>query len=370
MIRGNLQNISKYTYIAFLVIMTGLKAFIGFDSTDNAYYVLGGVAVFFALLSAITTQFTWREMLILGIVGGLIGIVFYRTHSLTPVLLLAAIPGAKNVNREKTITLLGYVWLVGFILTVSLAVLGLIPMHERFDWNHETMRYGMGYKTDNLFHLVLFYIVTLWGYLKKNKKWWMYLILAGINNIVYFLTDCRIGLLITYVSLLAWALYPYLQKKTLRMKVANLLVGIAAIFPVLLSMMPAVFRNSTNPIWDRIDRLFTHRVRQINVFYSLYPITAFGTPAAESTYFMDNAYAYMLLKYGVIYFLFFCGLYVWLFCKKDATYLKEKIIALLMLICGIVEQSLQNCFMNFSLLIIFFLLWDEVKKYQKRIIDK
>ena len=366
MIKRSMQNISRYTYLTFLVIMTGLKAFIGFDSMDTIYLVLGGIAVFFAFLSAVTTRYTGREMLVLGVIGILIGIVFYRTHSLTPLLLLAAIPGAKNVDKEKTMTLLGYVWLVGFVLTVSLAALGLIPMHERFDWNHETMRYGMGYKTDNLFHLVLFYIVTLWGYLKKNKKWWMYLLLAGINNIVYFLTDCRIGLLITYMSLLAWALYPYLQKKTLRMKIVNLLVGIAAIFPVLLSMMPAVFRNSTNPIWDRLDHLFTHRVIQIRECYSQYPLSLFGTPAAQSTFFMDNAYAYMLLKYGVVFFAFFCGLYVWLFCKKDETYLKEKLIALLMLICGIVEQSLQNCFMNFSLLIIIFLLWDEAKNYQEK----
>ena len=360
------RNLSSYSFLIYVGLMSFSKA-IGLDRTNQSYLVLGAVAGVFALLSILLNDYSFREYILMLLSGVFTVVVFYTTHQFAPVCLYLLLWAAKRANENKTAEMMFCVWLSGFILVVGLALAGVIPNNIRYDDIHGTMRYAMGYKKDNAFQMTLFIVVSLWGYVVKKKKVWMYVILLLVDYLAFKMSDSRAGFCFTLLAIIAWAVMDFISNRPRAKRVLNKTLNSIWFVPMVLSLLAILWRNSTSDTWRVINRVLNNRLFGIQIYYNDLTPKLFGQIVETKIingYVMvfDNAYAYMLLQYGVVYMFLFIALYAWFFVKHNETHLEVKVVALLMLSYGLVEQFIQNCFMNYSLVLICILLWKEKNK--------
>lgn len=355
----NREKISAYAYMGFVLLMSAAKA-VGLDRTDPIYRYIGVIALLFGAVAICFTKYEKKEMLVLFLLGVYMAITCYLSHQTSPALLWFALAGAKHVDGKQIMRQLYYLWLLGFGAVVVLAGIGIIPSHYAFDRDHQTYRGDLGYNTRNMAQLVVFLVITLWGYTRKQKRVWTYLFFGAVNYAVYVVTDSRLGFYAGFISLAIWLLTDVFEKKGW-LQLENKLLCIFSFIPCIFSIIIMIFGKTGNPFWDFVDKLLTHRVMILEDACFKYQVKPWGQDISGFWWIVDNAYANLLLQYGFIYFGLFMALYVWLYFKHDESFVKEKCVASLMLLCGMVEQFIQNCFMNYSLLIIIFLIWQTIR---------
>lgn len=356
----NKLKLSENAFLAYIIIMSFAKA-VGLDAHNKFYYYVAGVGFVAVLVSIIASSYSLKELLALLLFGAFIALIFYNTRKLSPILLYFTFLGAKNVSGEKLAKPLLYSWIIGYLTNVILTVVGIIPMHVRFDPDHNTMRYGMGYPTDNQFAIVLVIISILWGYYIQSKRAWMYLLIVAIALGVYALSDCRFGLIMIFLSLGVWIVVDYCGENKKLTKAFDFTLKLLFLIPLIISMLTVLFVDMEKDFWIKMNHLFTNRVMWIENAYTMYKPVPFGQSIKGLGWNIDNAYAHILIQFGYIYFILFIALYIWLFFRYDESYVREKALAFLFLVAGVIEQFMQNCVMNVSLLVIAVMLWNQIK---------
>lgn len=357
------EEISNYAYIGFVFIMSAAKA-LGLDKTNGVYHILGIIALVLGSIAVFFAGYEKNELLILFILGVYMGITFYLSHQPTPVIMWFAFAGAKRADGNQIKKALFYIWFSGFLITIILASVGAIPVNSYYHAAHGRYRYGLGYHNGNMVQIVVFLVITIWGYYYENKKIWMYLILSLINIVVYLFSDSRTGFYAAWLSLASWIVLAVAETKKWT-KIWNRVMKFAGLLPCAISIWSFYYADRSKQVWAKLDKLFTTRIFLIEDVRSRYTPSLLAQDMTEYWWLMDNVYIHMFLQYGMIYLMLFMALYVWLFWKTSELFLREKTVAVLILICGVVEQFVQNCFMNYSLLFIFFMIWNRWKDKEK-----
>lgn len=360
----NREKISAYAYMGFVLLMSAAKA-VGLDRTDPIYRYIGVIALLFGAVAICFTKYEKKEMIVLFLLGVYMAFTYYLSHQMPPVLLWFALAGAKHADGKKIMNSMYYIWLVGFTALVTLASLGLIPNNRVYDPDHLRYRYDMGYNTRNMTQIAVFLVITLWGYTRKHKKAWMYLLFAVVDYVIYVFTDSRLGFYAALLSLATWFITDIFEKKGW-LKLENTLLNLLAFIPCIFSIAIMVFGKMEKPFWQIVNQVITNRVRVIEDALMWYHIRPFAKDMSGYWWIVDNAYAHLIIQYGFIYFILFMGIYVWFFFKNDERLVREKCVAILMLTCGFVEQFMQNCILNYSLLLCFFVLWKTIKGKEER----
>jgi|GEM_PF-2117518 len=371
-IKYHKQKISQITYLLFLIIMSSAKAF-GLDRSDKVFLAVTITGMLFAVTSIVTNEYSMREVIFFGLLACFLVVLFYTNRQLSPILLFLVLGGAKYKNKDTIFKALWYSWLIGFASNILLSVLGIIPTYSRYDTDHGgIMRYALGYKSDNMLHFVLFLVVTMWGYTCKKKKVWMFLVWAGINNIFFWLTNCRGGFLSTYLSLLVWFVLPFIERRKVLAEIYDRLMKVLAVIPLTLSILMLLFVDMSKDFWILMNSIFTSRVAVAERLVINYNPKLLGQNLDLVRWTVDNAYIHILYQYGIIYFVLFFSLYVWLFLQKSNDFMKEKTIALMIMYIGLIEQFVQNPFMNYTLIMIAVMMWkkDTIAKVIERVLVK
>ena len=150
-LRKKLANYQEIFYMLFLLPMTGMTS-MGLNSEDRIYLYVFVVATLFLLLKMAVTDFTWREIVIMGIFTLLLGANFLRNGEKTLILTAMGIFGAKNVNLDKVMNYALWEKAVLTVGTLTLAATGVIE-NGAFDlpknWEKYTI-YSYGYETPNM----------------------------------------------------------------------------------------------------------------------------------------------------------------------------------------------------------------------------
>jgi hypothetical protein len=352
--------------------MSSAKAF-GLDRSDKVFLAVTITGMLFAVTSIVTNEYSMREVIFFGLLACFLVVLFYTNRQLSPILLFLVLGGAKYKNKDTIFKALWYSWLIGFASNILLSVLGIIPTYSRYDTDHGgIMRYALGYKSDNMLHFVLFLVVTMWGYTCKKKKVWMFLVWAGINNIFFWLTNCRGGFLSTYLSLLVWFVLPFIERRKVLAEIYDRLMKVLAVIPLTLSILMLLFVDMSKDFWILMNSIFTSRVAVAERLVINYNPKLLGQNLDLVRWTVDNAYIHILYQYGIIYFVLFFSLYVWLFLQKSNDFMKEKTIALMIMYIGLIEQFVQNPFMNYTLIMIAVMMWkkDTIAKVIERVLVK
>lgn len=301
-LRKKLASYQEIFYMLFLLPMTGMTS-MGLNSEDRIYLYVFAVATLFLLLKMAVTDFTWREIVIMGVFTLLLGANFLRNGEKTLILTAMGIFGAKNVNLDKVMKYALWEKAVLTVGTLTLAATGVIE-NVAFELpKHGEMYtiYSYGYEIPNMGFANIFVIVLLAVVVYGDKlKWYAYMIGMAVIIAAYKLFICRTGLVVfgmLCIMVIGYYVMQSIEKQRVYTKVFSFIPFIMAIFTIIL---PIVTRKSQE-ISAKINEILNGRLWQVGALYLYDEIKGLWLGHMPSQNF-DNMYFQLLYNYGWILF--------------------------------------------------------------------
>lgn len=284
------------------------------------------------------------------------------------VLLLAA--RGVSVNKIFRVTLWLQIALAAFVFLS--AATGLI-IDLRFERAGAFNRHALGYWFPSYVMSYYFFILLLLFWTRKVPfKWTTIALLGALNLLLFLLTDARLGLLMNTaligaellrsIERVRRPLYDFTEKVLGTRFVGPLVKWGWALLPELLcSFLLLLFLFPTSALAQETDALLSNRIYYAYIGIQKYGIHLLGNniewigygaradmSAVEKTYnFVDCAYVFILLNYGVLLFLgmLFCMFWVSVRLGQKGELHKAFLYGLIFLYC-FVEPRLLEVNMN------------------------
>lgn len=297
-LRKKLANYQEIFYMLFLLPMTGMTS-MGLNSEDRIYLYVFAVATLFLLLKMAVTDFTWREIVIMGIFTLLLGANFLRNGEKTLILTAMGIFGAKNVNLDKVMKYALWEKAVLTVGTLTLVMAGVIENVGiwliKGDDYLEIKSYG--YHTPNMAYANIFVILLLAIVVYREKtKWYVYVVATIVLYGAYKILICRTGFLLWGVLCVAILVYRIAKRFQWQKLYAMFFIPIPAVLAVVTMIIPVIAqKNEEFSIW--INRLLTGRITLVNFVYDEVWTLVLGHMPQES---YDSIYFHTLFNYGWI----------------------------------------------------------------------
>lgn len=321
-LRKKLANYQEIFYMLFLLPMTGMTS-MGLNSEDRIYLYVFAVATLFLLLKMAVTDFTWREIVIMGVFTLLLGANFLRNGEKTLILTAMGIFGAKNVNLDKVMKYALWEKAVLTVGTLTLAATGVIEnvafeLPKNLEWY---TIYSYGYETPNMAFANIFVILLLAIIVYGDRLGW-YVYVGGTAIILgaYKLFMCRTGLVVWGVCCIMVLGYYFSQKHNWRKKYMLLFTIIPGALTILTMIMPILARKNAK-LATLFTIILTGRVDLINDVYDETCTLIIGHIPSQP---FDNMYFNMLYNYGWIIAILWLVAYVagiWYSVKKNQYYI-------------------------------------------------
>lgn len=267
-LRNKLAQYQEIFYMLFLLPMTGMTS-MGLNSEDRIYLYVFAVATLFLLLKMAVTDFTWREIVIMGVFTLLLGANFLRNGEKTLILTAMGIFGAKNVNLDKVMKYALWEKAVLTVGTLTLAATGVIENKEFWlpkNWEMYTI-YSYGYETPNMGFANVFVILLLAIIVYGDKlKWYAYMIGTAIMLGAYKLFMCRTGLVV-WIMLCIMVLGYKIMKHFNQEKLYLYFFTSLPVILIMITMTIPLVARKNEQFWIVIDKLLTGRVSLVNQVY-------------------------------------------------------------------------------------------------------
>jgi len=308
-----------YIFASFLNIV-GI-----FFASEKWQFVLKIVRYICYIVFSMKIYFDWKkgEKVTFAIIGAtLITIaiaIFAKNRSVFFILLILV--ALRKMDFDKLIKIAFKIFLVSFLVTISLAMLGIIP-----NWKFSrgmTPRYSLGfiYATDAIgMYLV---IILMFFYTKrKNSTKTELLILEVINVFMYSYTNGRVSFILisTILFLQFLSRFQFIKDIFYNNFVQKCLKMICYTLPVVLFIglhLLVVMYASNNFVANKVNKILSNRVKLTYQAYRNYEMKPFGEKInwngwggygykeqnneEEFTYnFLDSSYASIVFDYGLV----------------------------------------------------------------------
>ena len=267
------------------------------------------------LLDVTREKFSLKKMLIIFFLLICMFLTYIRTDDYaTTVNLIILLIASHNMNFKKTIKIIFYVELLGFIFILLSCKVHII---EDYIINRETEtnlnRHALGFIHPNILMLTFFSIVVMFLYIKKEKINMLYvLVLTIINLILYRYTDSRMGTFITEFAIICFYFVKMNKTKDIFWKFKSIIPYIVIIFAVL-SVILTIAYDKVN--LEKINEFSSNRLELQFRAWNEYGITLFGQKIEwvgqgitnkkliwKDYNYVDNSYVKAIVNYGVIFF--------------------------------------------------------------------
>lgn len=222
---------------------------------------------------------------------------------------IAFIAASKGIDCRKAMKTVFWVTLVGCIVIVLLAVIGVMgTVFLEADFSRGVgieRRYCLGMGHPNALHCMFWAVITLGIYLYIDKlKWYQYTCLMMANIGLYMLTNSRIGMAVSMLSIAMGMVASY-YKKLCERKYIYILIIVGLMVCVLFSIICAGYDGLnryevgfTNPFVDWLDRKLTGRITDSSFTGHITKWTLFSK--REVVGLMDMGYIKLFYRYGII----------------------------------------------------------------------
>lgn len=276
------------------------------------YTSYGLVVISFLLTPKITTSEIIRIMVLVVITAA--GSYFAGNGILLTLIYLYA---AKDINVEKVFLILGYIYILLFILIVLLSLLGIIENWDYPQGGSRPTRWGLGYTYPTHTSSVLFMSVLIFCYIQKEQLNLVHVaVLELINLWVFSYTDSRAGMMLCAVIPIVFYLLKF-RKKEFRKTVFGWLQQWS--FPVcaiLIYVVTMAYKGTG--FLTKLDSWLSGRLYYSNYSMHEYGVHLFGqkivwigygglghthTQLADVYNFVDTSYLKLLLENGLIVWL-------------------------------------------------------------------
>lgn len=189
----------------------------------------------------------------------------------------------------------------------AMALLGMIPNSVMDTVGNTGTRTAYGFSHPNVFAACVLVLIMCWTYLNWKKVRLIHVIAIDvIGYFLFVLTDSLAGCIcVVVMSLLA--LFERLLDKREKLQIWYRVTIVLLILCPLISYCLMANFSVEDPRMLAIDLFSTGRVRTMNMFYNTYGWRWLGQNLlfdlenrAELLFALDNSYAYMLMKFGLL----------------------------------------------------------------------
>lgn len=299
--------------------LTVIPFTIGAGICDVAFKVMtytsyGVVVVSFLLTPKITTSELIRIMVLVGITAA--GSIFSGNGIMLTLIFLY---GAKDIDVEKVFRILGYIYMLLFLLIVVSSLIGLI---ENWDYpvdGSRVARWCLGYTYPTHTSSVLFMAVLAFCYIKKEQLTLVQVaILELINLWVFSYTDSRAGMMLCALIPIVFYFLKYRRKEFKKTVLGWLQQWSFPVCAALILIVTLTYSYRESGIMYQIDKWLSWRLYYSHNSMQMFGVHLFGqkiewigwgglghtTSQLSDRYnFVDASYLKLLLENGLIVWL-------------------------------------------------------------------
>lgn len=272
---------------------------------------------------------------------------------------------SKDINFKRLLKVTLYI-LIGVFVYITISCLsGLIV--DILVYRGEDVRHSFGWTSPNQLMIVIFEIISIYLYLRKDKlKWYDFLISIIVLGISYYFTDSRMCLLATSLLLILFVLVKYTNIHKLYNKFKLLFYAVPVILSIVIIALTIAYKNYN---LTKVDEYLTGRLLYGSMAIDEYGIKPFGSniiftgQRAEGELvdleynYVDSSYLKILIHYGPFmlisilaflilltryafnkrdYFLVSIILVIELYCFMDSFLFSVEFNPYLLLLCNII----------------------------------
>ncbi len=258
------------------------------------------VAFVLFCIKILMTKYDYKQVCLFGLLG-ILGVISYITcrdeYVIRAVAFLAAF---KDVNYKRILCIIMYGTMIGTVLIVALALLGIcgnVVEIRNFGRGVEEARYTLGFNHANNVHDMLWYLISLYILIRRDRmKWADYLVMTLINIALYFLTVSRTGFAVTQIIILGVALTDYVPivKKYLLPQIACITSLVATVF---ITVYGSIYNIVESEFVAKADRIFNSRLEMLTEHANFKQWLLF--PPSRSAELVDNGFSSVIYCYGV-----------------------------------------------------------------------
>lgn len=300
--REELARIGEFCFIGYYGIMVILKTF-GYVSYEPFYKIAFVLALGCLGIKVLLTKYTIREFLLLYLLLGVSALCWLRVGEKNVLLITLTLWGIKNVDLRDLLKATIGIRVVGTLLMVLLACVGVLDMQKSVATGTDFTLfsvYGLGYTKPNTTFYVIFLAMALILYLDYEKlNFWYFIISAAICYLAFQATFCRTGTIV-FMGMWVLIIFDKLYKKK---KVYKLFCFQVPVFFVV-SLAAMVFYQRSNSVWFKINRMFSGRIEISNNYYKRFGVTLLPKPAQifwdMNAATMDNFYINLFMSCGAL----------------------------------------------------------------------
>ena len=306
-------------------------------------------------------QYTVGSGLLLVVSAGLICFSALHAGSYALLWMLLFIASAQGENIKSVLRVGLLTLTLGTILVCVLSIIGVLPNEVLLDTR--AIRYSLGFKHPNMLAKNLVSISISLLMLRFESLSWKNLIYSAVIVLIsYVLTASRtftaVGIfaLVLVVCARRWGRGVVAQRHSVTLAVIRVSLFVLI---VIVSVVSMLWFNQDIPLFGWANRLLSERLRLAHEFYVVFPPTLWGnhqesmvlsgvsTGEAQTSFLVDNAYAHLILAFGVIATLLFLALYFVALWDRGRG--SVSVITLGLIICavtGIGESCMFDCRFN------------------------
>ena len=327
------------------------------------------------LISASLLLTRWRKTELAITIGFVLMMILIISRSeaseiLFPMVLFAAL--FKNVDVDKFVKVAFVTQIFLIVLIVGLCSIGVIENMTIIRPQTGQVRYSMGFTHPNayaakIFHAIILYIAAYFNRISAKS----YILIVALIWSTFVITNSStillaggfiVAVLILYKTRVKDRVIGYIAR-FFSSKIKYVLIGLVVF--VFLS----VFQYGKSTWAGVISSLMTGRIRYASAYLQAYGVTLFGQKivitnnnTVASQYTVDIAYVYMLIRFGIVFLIFFCVSY---FNQLRYWYKKDNkgiiVVLLAVLFYGLSETMILRVSSNFTLIFLLIPFWEEWK---------
>jgi len=281
------------------------------------------------------------------------------------------IVASKEMRFDRVARKAYFILIASTITIVALHLLGVIPQSVLYRGGR--IRCSLGFNHPNVLGMRLFQISVLHSYLRKEFCIRDFLFMLLLAFLVWRIPNCQTACIGIFATAAFFVMQKYADKlnEGVVRKLYGTLECMVPIFGVL-SILLMVIDTSKYKLLKLLDTLLAFRFSHAHLVYRIYGTSWFGQKVnlvtertrlerIASRLFLDNGYAEILIRYGIIFFILFIFAYYRLMKKMAAD--KRRVLVIILgvyAIYGLMEGRFVRLSDN-----IFLLLFSEII-YQNR----
>lgn len=355
-------------------IFFGLMSFSKIKLNGIFYYIPYCVFIILLIRFIYIRNYNLYELIIITLSIVVLLVTTYLSESLYLISSFSFILLGINVDIDKTIRHMRLWYCLVMLLIIGSVWFGSIENEVKYMYVSATDSYvyrsSVGFSNPNSFSASVVQIAMFILYGSKNEKVSFIRVISAIllALISYSFSGTKTILVICGILVGSYLLEVFFAENKYTRRIFKVLT-LSPIICCILSIFGILKFNTKSSVWLFLNALLSNRISYCQAVFKDFGWSIIGQPIVmterqQINYILDNAYAQLGFKFGVIWLIFFVFL---LYRTVKNAYEEKKynrvIILSAMSFLGITETSLILIYFNFSILFLSEIYWKYIRKY-------